>query len=92
MRSAPRPPEPVPVHCVVPPAPVHDAVYVVDCDGETDTEPPLIALAVAKLVPVHVVELAAADVHESVDEFPRRIDVGDTVSEQSGATLQAAFV
>lgn len=38
--AAPMPPDPVPVHCaVLLPGLVQEAVYVVDCEGETETLP-----------------------------------------------------
>ena len=53
--TAPVPPEPVPVHCaVLLPGLVHEAVYVVDCEGETETLPE-VAPPVEKLLPVQLV-------------------------------------
>lgn len=88
VRSAPIPPAPVPVHCAVPPPPVHDAVYVVDDDGATDTlpevEPPLV-----KLSPVQ--DVAFDEVQLNVDDCPLYIDVGETETAHVGAGGTSTF-
>ena len=88
VRAAPTPPDPVPVHCAVPPAPVHDAVYVVDCEGETEVLPE-VAPPVEKLVPVH--DVAFAEDQVSVDGFPCVTDVGFRESVHMGPTSHVLY-
>ena len=77
------PPLPVPVHCAVPPAPVQLAVYVVDCDGDTEVLPEVgEPLPVEKLLPVQ--EVAFVDAHERVEDWPCAMLVGFKESVHTG--------
>jgi len=71
-RVAPRPM----LNGVVPPVPVQDPVYVVDCDGETDVEPEVPTDPIPEMVQL----VALVDDHDNVDEFPCAIVDGESES------------
>jgi hypothetical protein len=77
---------------ILPPPPVHVIAYVVVAVGET------ILVPVVDTVVVSRVQVEAlSDVHESVEDCPSVIVVGDAISESVGAgvltfALQDAFV
>ena len=66
----------------VPPAPVHEPVYVVVCNGETDRVPEVPPMV--KFVPVQLVALD--DVHVRSDDCPCEIVVGFRVMAHVGPT------
>ena len=71
------------VHVTVPPEPVAVPVYVTVVSGETDNEPP----ETVTIEPILLTEndVAFVVVHESVDESPVVIEVGDADRVQVGA-------
>lgn len=93
VRSAPVPPDPVPVHCaILLPGLVQLAVYVVDWSGVTETFPD-IAPPVVKLLPVQLVAFVLD--HVSVDGVPCVTDVGLRERAQVGGglfTVQLAWL
>ncbi len=77
------------LQAAVPPVPVHEALYVVDTEGETDVLPDD-ALPVEKLSPVQ--EVAFVDDQVSVLLSPLVIVVGDADTVHDGATAHDAYV
>ena len=73
----------------VPPAPVQDALYVVETEGETDVLPDE-ALPVEKLLPVH--DVALVDDHVMTLLAPLTIVVGEAERVHDGATAHDAYV
>ena len=64
------------LNSTVPPVPVHDPVYVVDCDGETDVEPEVPTDPIPEMVQL----VALVDDQESVEEPPCAMVDGESES------------